>query len=235
MTQLWLLSRALGFAATATVLASSLVVSAQEQKGRPRKSPFTAAVEKVKPALVVLQEPGEKGAHESRRRSHALGITIDCKGTIVTNHSLIKSWKKIEITLSNGRRLPSKAVFSDPDLDLAVIRVEDAKALPHAEFGDSEKLQLGDYVLVLSSPWSDAVIDSLTVTAGIIGGRVRAAKKGEWLLVDTAVGPGSGPGPLISPEGKFVGLVVSRKLGPHGMTVPSSRAKDRVVEWLKGE
>jgi serine protease Do len=154
---------------------------------------------------------------------------------VVTNHSTTKGWKKSEVILSDGRKLPAKALFSDPDLDLVVIQVEDTKPLPCVEVGDSEKVKEGDWVIALGAPSTTAEDEPLTVAAGLIGGKVRGTKKGEFLfLVATSIGPGCSPGPLITREGKFVGLVVSRDLSPHpDGAIPGNRVKDRVAEWSK--
>jgi serine protease Do len=237
MTQIPLLFRAWALVIGALALISSPLLIAQERKEEaPRKSSATAAIEKVKPALVFIQEPKENGTAEGKRRAFALGVLIDPRGTVVTNHSAIKGMKKREVILSDGRRLPAKALFSDPDLDLAMIKVEDAKPLPYAEVGDSEKVKLGDSVLALSAPWTTAVDEPLMVAAGLISGKARLTKTRDFLfMVDTHIGPGCGPGPLITREGKFVGLVVSRDITPRAANsaLPSNRVKQRVTEWSR--
>ena len=216
----------------------SPLASAQEKNENAARQ-LTAAVEKVKPALVFLQEPKEKGGggkQEKKQPKQALGLIIDPKGTVVTNHSLIKGLKTIEVVLSDGRRLPAKAMFSDPDLDLAIVKIEDIKPFPHSTVGDSEKVKKGDWVVALSAPWM--VNESATVTNGLIGGKVRGTKKGALLfLVDTSISPGIGPGPLIGSEGKFVGLVVGRKVGPRGINsaIPSNLVMKRAAGWFKGK
>ena len=154
---------------------------------------------------------------------------------MVTNHSTTKGWKKSEVILSDGRRLPAKTLLSDPELDLAIIKVEAAKPLPPVEVGDSDKVKKGDWVIALGALRTTAIDDALLVVPGLIGGKVRGKKKDELLfLVDTSLGPGCNAGPLITREGKFVGLVVSRDLSPHpDGAIPSNRVKERVAEWSK--
>jgi hypothetical protein len=203
----------------------------------PRQAWAKAAVEKCKAALVVIRAPQREGeAKGDGRPGPALGILLDAKGTVVTSHSLIKGMEKLEVVLGDGRRLPARTVRSDRDLDLAMLCVEDSKPLPHARVGDSDKVAVGDRVLALSAPWRIATEELPTVTRGIIAGKARTARKGETLFgVDTAIGPGCGPGPLINTEGEFIGLVVGRELAPRGTNgaVPSKRILERLAEWRK--
>jgi WD40 repeat protein/S1-C subfamily serine protease len=203
----------------------------------PGQSPVTGAVENSKRALVLIQEAkGKSDGKEGTVPRSVLGILIDAKGAVVTNYSLIKGWKKLAVVLSDGRRLPAKAMRSDPDLDLAVIHVEDPKPLPHATVGDSENLKVGDFVLALSAPWTVAVEELPVSTRGIIAGKARTTKKGDArFTVDTATGPACSPGPLIDRRGQFIGLVVSRDLVPRGTNgaIPSKRILERLAEWSK--
>jgi serine protease Do len=219
------------------LLICSARASAQESKpDGPPGSPVTAALEKVKPALVFVREAEEPGTDKGNRPAPALGVIVDPKGTVVTNHSAIKGMKKCVVVLHDDRKLAAKAFHSDPNLDLTVIRIEDAKPLPSVEVGDSEKLKMGDRALALAAPWAVGGDDPVQVVRGLVGGKARGAEKvGARFLVDTALGPGCGPGPVFSLEGKFVGLAVGRDLGPRttGSAVPSNRIVERVAEWSK--
>jgi RNA polymerase sigma factor (sigma-70 family) len=220
----------------ASALVSAPTLSAPElKKEPPRKSPIAAAIEQVEPALVFIQESREKGAPESKHLALALGIIIDPKGTVVTNHSVIKCMKKSEVILSDGRRLPAKAVLADSGLDLAIITVEDAGPLPFAAVGDSDKVKVGSPVFALSAPWITKVDQPLMVAAAIVGGKARRTEQGDFLfLVDTTFGPGCGPGPLLSREGRFLGLVVSRDLSPRcNAAIPSNQVQERLAQWAK--
>jgi serine protease Do len=197
-----------------------------------------ADVAKVKPALVFIQElrGNDKKSREEKRRKSALGVVLDSRGTVVTNHSLIKGCKKIEVVLSDGHRLRPKSMLSDPNLDLVVIKVAGARRLKHAEVGNSDKVKKGDAVLALGVPWTISVDESPTAVRGLIGGKTRGTKKsGALLVVETAIGPGCGPGPLFSREGKLVGLVVSRDLVRRGTdsAIPCNRIKARLADWTK--
>jgi serine protease Do len=238
MTAKHLLSGTVGAVFCAAVLIAAPRPPVQEkQENAPRKSAAVSAVEKIRPAVVFLQGTAktDKGK-EGKRTRVGVGILIDPGGTIVANHSIIQKLNPIEVVLGDGRKLPAKAVFSDPDLDLAVVKVEAPKPLPHAEVGDIAKVEAGDLVLALNSPWTVTVDEPPTVVAGIIAGITPGTKKGEKLfVVDTAIGPGCGPGPLISREGKLLGLVVGSGLGPRGTNsaIPSNRVTERVADWAR--
>jgi WD40 repeat protein len=202
----------------------------------PRESPVLRAVERIKPALVSIQQVTGKGSGKDNLPKPVLGILLDSKRRMVTNHSLVKGWQEVEVVLHDGRRLAAKPPYGDPDLDLAVVEIEDAKPLPHAEVADSEKVKVGDFVVVLSSPWTVAVEELPVATLGVISGKARMTKKGVSLFaVDTSSGPGCSPGPLVSREGEFIGLVVNRELVPRGTNgaVPSKRILERLAEWSR--
>jgi S1-C subfamily serine protease len=156
----------------------------------PHESPVMRAVRKSKPALVFIQELTGKGGGqgEGAPPRPVLGILLDARGTVVTNDSLIKGGKQLAVVLSDGRRLPAKAMHSDPTLDLAVIRVEDGKPLPHATVGDSEKVKAGDGVLALSAPWKVAVGELPVVTRGVTNftsGVEGRGTTGDWRISGT--------------------------------------------------
>lgn len=215
---------------TGTVFLTSAAPSGAREpdKESPRQSRAAAAAEKVKPSLVYLQDTKEKVS------AMALGVIIDSKGTVVTNHSAVKGMKNKEALLNDGRRLPAKILLTEADVDLAILKIEDAKPLPHADFGDSDKIQRGDWVVALSSPWTNAADEPLMAAVGLIGGKTRT-KKGDLLfLVDTSLGPGCNPGPLITVDGKFIGLVVSRELSRHpNGAVPCSKVRQSLEKGAK--
>jgi serine protease Do len=231
--------RALGSSIFIGLLAgNTLALSAGEGSLTARQASLKAAVQRVKPAVVLIKPVSPKGKGNVGRQPPpaALGAIVDPKGVVVTSLCHIKGWKSVEVLLSGGRSLPAAGVWSDPALDLAVIKVEDTRPLPHVAFGDSDKVQAGDFVVALSNPWRAATHESITITVGLIAGKGRGRENGEALFgVDTAIGTGCLPGPLISRHGQLIGMVVSRDLVPHGGSgaVPSNRVKERVSALMK--
>jgi S1-C subfamily serine protease len=215
-------------------LSSSLGLAQEKTEDPPRTSRRTELVKKVKPALVFVQEPKAKDEEKPQGSKQAPGIIIDAKkGTVLTNHSVVKGWKNTDIVLADGRRLSAKVVLSDPDLDLVVLSVQDAKPLPVVIVGDSDQVAVADFVLIYNTPFSTAVDDPLLILRGVIGGKGRRTKQGELVFtVDTAIGPGSGPGPVFNEKGEFIGLVVGQDSRFHGVNtvIPSNRLMKRVAE-----
>jgi S1-C subfamily serine protease len=215
-------------------LFSTLGLAQEKTEDAPRPSRDSEVVKKVKAALVFIQEPKAKDEEKPQGSKQALGIIIDAKkGTVLTNHSVIKGWKKPDLVLTDGRRLSTKIVLSDPDLDLVVLSVEDTKPLPVVIVGDSDKVAVADFVLAFNAPFSTAVDDPLLILRGVISGKGRLTKQGEVVFkVDTAIGPGSGPGPLINEKGEFIGLVAGREFNPRGgnLVIPGNRLMKRLSE-----
>jgi serine protease Do len=200
-----------------------------------RPIPF-AGVDRAKAALVFIQEARRRPGKDTDARP-ALGIIIDPRGVVVTNQCRIAGLQEIEVVLSDGRIRPAKAVLRYADLDLALIKITDAQPLPHVVVGDSDKAQMTDHVLVLNAPWARIGDEpSVTITAGLIGGiarRARAPKGESFFWVDTSIGPGCGPGPLINPAGEFIGLVVGGDLARRGANV--AVPGNRVMACLAGD
>jgi serine protease Do len=175
-----------------------------------------AARNKVMPALVHI-EPVRKifSTGESR---HALvtgsGFIFSPEGYILTNHHVVENAEKLTCTLSNKKKLPAEIIGSDPYTDVAVIRLdmqEWGKApLPFVNLGDSDSLEVGQFVLALGSPLGL----SRSVSMGVVSSIDRYFEdQGQmlspynlWIQTDAAINPGNSGGPLINLEGKVVGI-----------------------------
>jgi serine protease Do len=158
------------------------------------------------------------------------GIIIDVQGHIVTNHHVAGGATKIEVVLSNGDRYPAKLVGTDPKTDLAVIKISAKGPVPYATFGDSDKVEVGEWVVAIGHPRG---LDQ-TVTQGIISAKHRAgiADPGsyqDFLQTDAAINPGNSGGPLLNLRGEVIGVnavIVSQSGGFEGIgfTIPSNMA-----------
>jgi S1-C subfamily serine protease len=134
------------------------------------------------------------------------GVIYDAsKGLIITNHHVIDHADEITVTLTDGRILRATRVGSDPDFDLALIRVQ-ADSLPSIPFGDSSQLEVGDIVLAVGYPANMAQ----SVTSGIVGGLHRTnigiEQHENFIQTDAAVYPGNSGGALININGDLVGI-----------------------------
>lgn len=158
------------------------------------------------------------------------GMIIDDKGHILTNHHVAGGAAKIEVQLSNGERYPAKLIGTDPKTDLAVIKISAKGLLPHVTFGDSDKVEVGQWVVAIGHPRG---LDQ-TVTQGIISAKHRTGISDpgsyqDFLQTDAAINPGNSGGPLLNLQGEVIGVnavIVSQSGGFEGIgfTIPSNMA-----------
>ena len=133
------------------------------------------------------------------------GFIIAPDGYILTNNHMIEGAEKVEIELADGRKLTAKIIGTDADSDVAVVKI-DANNLPYLELGDSDALDVGEWVLAIGNPLGL----SHTVTAGIVSAKGRSgfglATLENFIQTDAAINFGNSGGPLINLEGKVVGI-----------------------------
>ncbi len=159
------------------------------------------------------------------------GMIMDSQGHILTNHHVVGGATKIEVLLSDGRRYPGQVVGTDPKTDLAVIKISAKEPLPHVVFGDSDKVEVGEWVVAIGHPRG---LDQ-TVTQGIISAKHRRgimdpSSYQDFLQTDAAINPGNSGGPLIDLSGKVIGVnavIVSESGGFEGIgfTIPINIAQ----------
>ncbi len=158
------------------------------------------------------------------------GMLIDSQGHILTNHHVVGGATKIEVLLSDGRRFPGKLVGSDPKTDLAVIHISAKEPFPHVTFGDSDKVEVGQWVVAIGHPRG---LDQ-SVTQGIISAKHRRgitdpSSYQDFMQTDAAINPGNSGGPLLTLKGEVVGInaaIASESGGFEGIgfTIPSNIA-----------
>ncbi|GAB6166453.1 DegQ family serine endoprotease [Thermostilla marina] len=158
------------------------------------------------------------------------GVIVDPEGVVLTNHHVVEDADTVTIQLPDGRVYPADDVRSDPDSDLAVVRFHPETPLENAaELGDSDALDIGDWVIAVGSPFE---LEG-TVSAGIISARDRtlpSVGRARFLQTDAAINPGNSGGPLVDLDGKVVGIntaIFSRNGGYQGIgfAIPINRAK----------
>src|SRR5438046_351463 len=177
--------------------------------------------------------PGPPGRPD---QSAGSGVILDSNGFIVTNNHVVENATQITVTLSDKREFPAKVVGTDPKSDLAVVKIE-AENLPSLKWADYDKLQVGDVVLAVGSPFGL----SSTVTLGIISalgrGNVGIADYEDFIQTDAAINPGNSGGALVNLTGELIGIntaIFSRTGGSEGIgfAIPSSIALD-IVDSLQ--
>ena len=160
----------------------------------------------------MMREPDRK------EQSLGSGVIVDSSGLIVTNNHVIKGANTIMVTLSDKRRFPARRLGADPDTDVAVLKI-DAKDLPTLQWADSDKLQVGEIVLAIGSPFNL----SSTVTQGILSGKGRRdlgiSAYEDFLQTDAAINPGNSGGALVDVDGNLIGIntaILSTSAGSQG-------------------
>lgn len=169
------------------------------------------------------------------------GVIISSDGYIVTNNHVIDGADQIVVTLNNNKTYKAKVVGTDPNTDLAVLKI-DAQGLPYIVFGNSDNVQVGQWVLACGYPLNLQT----TVTAGIISAKSRELGINDegtnpiesYLQTDAAVNPGNSGGPLVNTEGKLVGInaAIASTTGAfsgYAYAVPSNLVKKVVGDILK--
>jgi serine protease DegQ len=163
------------------------------------------------------------------------GVVVSREGYILTNDHVVEGVSEIRVTLHDGRTIEGKIVGSDPDTDLAVVRVSAAGLTP-ITFGQSDQAKVGDVVLAIGDPFSVGQ----TVTMGIVSAVGREIDKanpfGSFIQTDAAINPGNSGGALVDVNGNLIGintLIFSRSGGYQGIgfAIPVSLAK-RVLEQI---
>lgn len=157
------------------------------------------------------------------------GVVIDAGGVILTNNHVVSGGGKIVVRLHDGRELEAAEVKTDPQTDLAVVRIKGAGKIPAARLGNSDQLEVGDWVIAVGNPFGLQE----TVTAGIISAKGRGigiTAREEFLQTDAAINPGNSGGPLVNLRGEVVGIntAISSSTGGYqgvGFAIPVNLAK----------
>jgi serine protease Do len=180
-------------------------------------------------------EQGPFGSPEgTRQRSLGSGVILDAKGYIVTNAHVVDKADRVRVNLMDdapGVQYDAKVIGVDRETDLAVIKIEPKKALPAAKLGNSDSLNVGDWVLAIGSPFGL----EQTVTAGIISSKGRnidnARQFQSFLQTDAAINPGNSGGPLVNMSGEVIGIntaIFTQSYGSQGVgfALPSKVVAD---------
>ena len=168
-----------------------------------------------------------------KQQSLGSGFVIDEKGFIVTNNHVIEAADEIQVRLNDGKEYDAEIVGRDPNTDLALIRVSSPARLPAVQFGDSDLLEVGQWVVAIGNPFGL----EHTVTAGIVSAKGRVIGSGpydDFIQTDASINPGNSGGPLINLNGKVVGIntaIISNAQGI-GFAVPINLAKG-IIDQLK--
>ena len=184
--------------------------------------------------------PGQPQSPRQQKRmvqGQGSGFIISPDGYILTNNHVVGEADKVRAKLMDGREFTAKVIGTDPPTDVAVIKI-DAKNLPVLPLGDSDAVEVGEWVLALGNPFGL----SHTLTAGIVSAKGRShvgiSDYEDFIQTDAAINPGNSGGPLVNLEGKVVGIntaIYSQSGGYMGIgfAIPVNMARDIYTQLVK--
>jgi serine protease Do len=176
---------------------------------------------------------GKENPHEYKQNGLGTGFIIDKDGFIVTNNHVAKDADKIKVVLKDKREFDARVVGSDPQTDLALIKIDAKEDLPTVRLGNSDKLQVGEWVAAIGSPFGL----EQTVTAGIVSAKGRVIGSGpydDFIQTDASINPGNSGGPLVNMNGEVVGINTAIIAGGQGIgfAIPIGLANN-IIKQLK--
>jgi serine protease Do len=184
-----------------------------------------------------FQDRNNNGEGNRPRRSSALGsgFVISEDGYVVTNNHVIDGADEITIEFFSGQELKATVIGTDPNTDIALLKVEATNPLPFVSFGDSDAARVGDWVIAMGNPLGQG----FSVSAGIVSARNRALSGtyDDYIQTDAAINRGNSGGPLFNMDGQVIG-VNTAILSPNGGSIGigfsmASNVVARVVDQLK--
>jgi serine protease Do len=173
--------------------------------------------------------------HSYTRTSLGSGVIIDDQGHVLTNQHVILQGSRITVVLSDKREFEAELVGADPTLDLAVLKIDTGKELPHVPMGTSSDLMIGESVIAIGNPFGL----NHTVTSGVVSATGRTLRTEERVYreviqTDASINPGNSGGPLLNINGSLIGIntaIYGGNAQNIGFTIPIDRAR-RIVDDL---
>ena len=217
--------------AVVNISTTRVIKGGEEAPGLPFDDPFFRR-------FFGDEAPRRGPPRDRRAQSLGSGVIVDPNGLIITNNHVVEKADEIKVVLGDKREFKGKLIGSDPKTDLAVIQI-DAKDLPTVSWGDSDKLQVGEYVLAIGNPFGL----NQTVTMGIVSAVGRAnvgiADYEDFIQTDAAINPGNSGGAMVNTHGELVGIntAIFTQSGGYmgiGFAVPSNMSKTIMESLVKG-
>jgi serine protease Do len=203
---------------------------------------ITELAEAAKPSVVSLFPAGPvgKGRDFAPERvpnapGSGAGVIVTPDGHIITNNHVVGDFTEIEVRLSDRSKLIAQVVGKDPDTDLAVLKVTADRPLPHARFGDSSTVRVGQWVLAVGNPFGLERTVTLGVVSGIGRENVNLSRYENFIQTDASINPGNSGGPLFNLRGEIIGIntaIINFAQGI-GFAIPSNMAKQVLQQLLE--
>jgi serine protease Do len=212
---------------TVVNIRTAKVIKPKQRTQRPRmQSPFDNFFEDFFGQMdqVPQQRP-------RREQGLGTGFIISPDGYILTNNHVVNGADEVMVKLSDGRELKGEIRGVDEKLDLALVKISDNGSFPSTELGDSDALEVGEWVMAIGNPFGLAQ----TVTAGIVSAKGRVIGSGpydDFIQTDASINPGNSGGPLFSASGKVIGINTAIIAGGQGIgfAIPVNMAKGIVAQ-----
>ena len=182
---------------------------------------------------------GRQGQDSRTAQSLGSGVLVDSSGLVVTNHHVIEGMTEVKVSLADKREFAAEIVLRDPHSDLAVLKIKADEKFPLLELGDSDSLEVGDFVIAIGNPFGVGQ----TVTQGIVSALARTQigsnDYGFFIQTDAAINPGNSGGALVDLNGRLVGInsaIYSRSGGSMGIgfAIPVNMVKSVVAAARSG-
>lgn len=222
----------------ASVPAVVNVHAERTEQMRPFNNPFEMfrGHPDLDPFFSPFEDFHNRAPRSRKSQSLGSGFLISADGFIVTNNHVIDGAEAIKVNVGSSpeeeKSFPAVLIGSDPETDLALLKI-DASGLPFLELGDSDALEVGEWVVAIGSPLGL----NRTVTAGIVSAKGRNIQSGsydDYLQTDASINQGNSGGPLLSMDGKVVGIntAIARRAQGIGFAIPSNLAQN-IIDNLK--
>ena len=205
---------------------------------------YASRIEK-RPRNALFDDPvfqrffGQGGADQRTAQSLGSGVIVDSGGFVVTNNHVIEGMTDVKVALSDNREFEAQIVLRDPRSDLAVLRIKGSESFPVLELGDSDAIEVGDFVIAIGDPFGVGQ----TVTQGIISALARtqigSSDYGFFIQTDAAINPGNSGGALVDLNARLVGInsaIYSRSGGSMGIgfAIPVNMVKSVIATAKAG-
>lgn len=210
------------------------------KKGGGTPMPFGGPMDKNDPFRDFFERFfGDQIPKDFRQQSLGSGFVIDKDGFILTNNHVVEETDEIKVRLADESEFNAKIVGRDPKTDLALIHIDSVQPLKPLTLGDSDNLEVGDWVVAIGNPFGLET----TVTAGIVSAKYRQIGAGSYdnfIQTDASINPGNSGGPLLNTAGEVIGInsaILSRSGGSVGIgfAIPINMAKDLLPQLKKGK